>query len=134
MFDFYEKRKIRSFVYSKFSIGILIIFSILLSGSVYERFVVEREMKEKMLVKEEELELLKERAEVLKEKVDNLKNERGIEEELRSRFDVAKEGEQIVIIIDDNEESDIKTKDFSSPPGNDTTYEKKSFLEMFKFW
>ena len=128
MLDFHEKRKIRGLVYSRVSIGVILILAILLSFSVYERFVVEREMKEKMLEKESELEHLKGRAALLEEKVDHLQNERGIEEELRSRFDVAKDGEQVVIIVDDEEE------DLFENFATKTQEEQKSVWQMLKFW
>lgn len=132
MFDFHEKRKIKSIIYSKVSIGILLILSIPLSISVFERFSVEREMAGKREAKEAELESLKERAAVLKSKVEHLENDRGIEEELRSRFDVAKEGEQVVIILDD--ETDVKDlEDLSTPPGENTE-DEPSVWAFLKFW
>ncbi len=90
MFDFHEKRKIRSILYSKFTIGILLILVGFLLMSVYERYSVEREMAAKREAKERELHDLEYRAAVLESKVDDLRDARGVEEELRNRFDVAK--------------------------------------------
>jgi len=87
--------------------GIVVVLIVLLSMSVFERFSVEREMKERRMAEEEELQLLQERADALEEKVEHLQNTRGIEEELRNRFDVAREGEQVVIIVDDEDGRDI---------------------------
>jgi cell division protein FtsB len=130
MFDFHEKRKIRSLVYSKISIGIIVILAVLLSISTAERYSAERAMYQKRAEAEAELEALKLRAATLETQVNHLDNERGIEEELRSRFDVAKEGEQVVIIIDNSEEG--KTKNIATP--SDTKGGVKGFLSKFKFW
>ena len=133
MFDFHEKRKIKSVVYSKFSVAAILALSIALSFSVFERFTVEREMVHKKEAKEAELEALRERAAVLESKVEHLGNERGIEEELRSRFDVAKEGEQVVIILDD-EEADTDLEKLSQPPRETDDDEGGSFWKLLKFW
>jgi len=134
MFDFHEKRKIRSLIYSKFSIGIVVVLIVLLSMSVFERFSVEREMKERRMAEEEELQLLQERADALEEKVEHLQNTRGIEEELRNRFDVAREGEQVVIIVDDEDGREPSLDDLSQPPGSSNDDGGWYFLDFFKFW
>ncbi len=100
MFDFHEKRKIRSFLYSKVVVGVLFLATFLLSISVYDRYTVASDMKEKLEQKRSSLDELKERAAALESKVEYLENERGIEEELRNRFDVAREGEQVIILLD----------------------------------
>jgi cell division protein FtsB len=50
-----------------------------------------------------ELQVLEERKAKLEEKVEYLSNERGIEAEMRRNFDVALDGEQVVIILDKKE-------------------------------
>ena len=129
MFDFHEKIKIRGWLYSKTTISILFLLTILLSFSVYERFVVERHVAEKRAEREEDLHRLKERASVLEENLEHLGSERGMEEELRSRFDVAKEGEQVIILVEDEEESSVKTV-----PSSRKTQKEESFVERLKFW
>ena len=101
MFDFHEKRKIRSFLYSKTIFVLLLILVILLSISTYNRFTVAQETKKRLDERRIDLEALEIRADVLGSKVQYLENDRGVEEELRNRFDVAKEGEQVIIILDD---------------------------------
>jgi cell division protein FtsB len=128
MFDFHEKRKIRRVLYSKFFIAFLFLVAVVIGRSVYERYTVAKEMALKLENRTEELELLKTRAALLESNVEHLKNERGIEEELRSRFDVVKDGEQVVVILDDAAiaETDTRLKA--------TTTEEKNFFEMLKFW
>ncbi len=108
------------------------IITVALSVSAFERFKVERTMAEKREEREHELSREQARVEELKAEVEHLKDYRGIEEELRNRFDVAKEGERVVVIIDDDNASnstEINTKE--SP---EVEKSKKSFFEMFKFW
>lgn len=128
MFDFNEKRKIRTLLYSKVSIGILLILTVILGVSVFERFQVSREMANKKNVVEEELEVLKQKASTLEVRVKNLQNERGVEAELRKRFDVVKEGEQMIIILDEEaEENSLKKK-------TEDSIDDTSFIERLKFW
>ncbi len=105
MFDFHEKRRLKSYLYSKPTIAILFIAAGFLSFSVYTRFGVEREMAEKREVVAQELEALKVQANALESQVTHLKSERGIEEEIRNRYQVSKKGEQVVVVLDGEEKS-----------------------------
>ncbi|HEX4799491.1 MAG TPA: septum formation initiator family protein [Candidatus Paceibacterota bacterium] len=127
MFDFHEKRKLRRILFGKPFIFFLFFVSILLTVSVYHRFVASRDMRERLDVRKAELVELEMRAEALQAKVNHLSDERGVEEELRSRFDVAKEGEQVVILID---ERDNRTQATNSP----TTTHATTVTKQSGFW
>jgi cell division protein FtsB len=131
MFDFHEKRKIRRIVYSKFFISGVFIVAAFICMSTYERYTIEREMALKLHDRVVEFESLKMRASSLEADVEHLRNERGIEEELRSRFNVIKEGEQVVVIIDDEKE---KNEESSKETPETENEEKQSFFERLKFW
>ncbi len=133
MFDFHEKRKIRSIVYSKPVVAVLVIITVVLSFSVYHRYTVAEEMKHKLNVREDELHELEQRATVLESKVQYLRDERGIEEELRNRFDVVKEGEQVIILVDEPQGGEGK-REILPLEGKAPHAEDDSFLETFKFW
>lgn len=130
MFDFHEKRKIRKVLYSRPILVVLVILILWIGVSVYERFTIEREMAQKLESRKEELEALKQRALTLESEVGHMQNDRGIEEELRSRFDVVKEGEQVVIILDDADVSkgSTTTRNTREEPVRD------SFLGRMKKW
>lgn len=128
MLDFHEKRKLKSWIYSKPTAVLVLIAAVLLSFSVHERYVAERETARKSAERIEELRQLEERASVLDSEVRRLKSERGIEAEIRDRFEVAKKGEQVVIIVGDDE---IGT---NSEPAAETVEDGESFFDMFKFW
>ncbi len=127
MFDFHEKRRIRRYIYSKPVIGLIFLLSAVLTFSVYDRYVVSKEMQEKLGAKRTELKEIEMRAQALEAKVKYLSDERGIEEELRSRFDVAKEGEEVVILLDAKRGKD--TPSSSDQEGVTTANEKKK-----SFW
>ena len=99
MFDFHEKRKLKGYLYSKLTIVSLFLIAGFLSLSVYTRFGVEREMAEKRESVARELESLQTQANALEAQVHGLQSERGIEEEIRNRYQVSKKGEQVVVVL-----------------------------------
>lgn len=105
MARFGQKKKITEYLYSKPSIAVLIIIAGFLTVAVYQRYTVEREMAARKEAVEEEKADLLERKDQLQERVEYLSGDRGIEEEIRKHFDVAKEGEQVVIIVDKENEA-----------------------------
>lgn len=134
MFDFHEKRKIKSVLYSKPIIFTLFFIAIVMSVTVYDRYVVAKEMEEKLEARRTELEHLKQRAEVLDAKVKYLEDERGIEEELRNRFDVAREGEQVVVLVDPKTQGQKQASATPEEEHREQESEEKSFWESIMFW
>ena len=133
MFDFHEKRKIKSILYSKVVVGILLLIAVLLSVSVYNRFVAAKEMRVKLDSRRAALHELEQRAEMLRAKVEYLDNDRGIEEELRNRFDVAREGEKVIILVNKRKENESSTQEnFSNGPEGSEL--EKSTFDFLKFW
>lgn len=122
MASFGKKKKFTEYLYSKPSIFILLIVCIFLATAVYARFTIERSMIERKVEAEKERQMLLERKAELEERVEYLSGERGIEEEIRTHFDVAKDGEQVVIIVDKEEETVV------APPVKET--EKP----WYQFW
>ncbi len=100
MASFGKKKKFTEYLYSRPSIALLLVVIIFLSIAVFQRFTVERQMALRKIEMETERQELFERKALLENRVDYLSGERGIEEEIRKHFDVAKEGEQVVIIVD----------------------------------
>lgn len=109
MASFGKKKTITYYLYSKPVIAILVIIAGYMSFAVYHRFTVEREMAQRRYEVEEEKQELIQRKALLEKKVEYLSGDRGIEEEIRKHFDVAKEGEQVVIIVDKETEEKTPT-------------------------
>ncbi len=101
MLAFYQKRSWRAWLATPWFMALVGVVCLLLAFVVYDRYTIEREMAARRALAETELMALQARYTQLEEKVDYLKSERGIEAEMRRNFDVARPGEQVVIILDD---------------------------------
>lgn len=100
-------------MYNRVTLGIL--FSVLLfmvhsTWSVYDKKVESEEMKERSLAS---VSTLRVRSLELQEKIDSLSTEQGIEEEVRSKFSVAKDNENLVIIVKEESSSSVSVKNES---------------------
>ena len=97
---FQEKKMFQRVLYSR---PILVLLAVLLvvalnsTWKMYEKASLAREQKNRL---EKELEDLKARELDLEVKIANLKTARGLEEEIRGRFSVAKNGESVVVVVD----------------------------------
>jgi cell division protein FtsB len=125
MFDFHQKRKLRAILESRITWVVLLILTALMSVSAYDRYRIARDMAERRDVVERELDALYERKAELEKDVQYLNGERGIEAEMRRQFDVAKEGEQIVIIVEDDEKAE---------PTEIATTSPKEERPWYRFW
>ncbi len=84
-------------------------------------------MKERRIAAEQEAAALEARKAALEETVEYLSNERGIEAEMRRQFDVSLPGEQVVVIVE-NEQDKIQVEPLSS--STQSTGEKR----WYQFW
>jgi len=114
MFDFYQKRKIRSLVNSRYTQGFLLFLVLLVGWSAFVRFQIASEMSDRRELAAQEALLLRAQKDALQEQVDYLSNERGIEAEMRRQFDVALEGEQVVVIVEPEAGPEIQPLSASS--------------------
>ena len=104
MFDFYEKRKVRNIMFSKPVLVLLGIVVLLFVYSVWGAYQKESETREKWKNREEVLIELEGREKELSTEIDRLETEKGTEAEIRSKFEVAKEGEEVIVIVEPPEE------------------------------
>ena len=119
MREFQEKRKFKTIVYSAWLqaiLGIILLALIFPTVKVYKKSRISADKAEE--IKEEMAKLEKRNAELAAEAT-RLESESGEEGEIRKRFDVAKPGEKILVIVDKTDEdvkindADIKTGFFS---------------------
>jgi cell division protein FtsB len=95
-----EKYFIRKIVFRKISLIVLVIvFAIFASGTwnVYKKEEFARENRQ---MAEKELEDLRQRETALTEELTRLNTKRGLEEEIRQKFDVGRDGEQLIVLVD----------------------------------
>ncbi len=117
MFDFYEKRKIKQWLYSWPFIVILIIISVFLIHGVWGVYQQERLTRINKSQRLEYLKGLKTREDALQKEINHLNTKRGMEEEIRQKFEVAKNGEKVIVIVE--------------PPVSDSGVEDKRSSNIF---
>ena len=108
MREFQEKRKFKKIIYSgwlQIVLGIILLALIFPTVKVYKKSRISAQKSAE--IKEEIAKLEKRNAELAAEAA-RLESESGKEGEIRKRFDVAKPGEKIIVIVDKNSE-DVKT-------------------------
>lgn len=112
MLGFHEKRKIRNILYSKPVLVILGLVVLFFLSTVWGAFKKERDTQKIKEQRIEVLESLEEREGILSKEIDRLDTERGVEEEIRAKFEVARGGEGVIVIVNskDNEEASITPK------------------------
>ena len=110
---------------SRVTQGVLLGAAFLVLISAYNRYLIALDMAERRAVVESEITSLEERRESLEAEVKYLSNERGIEAEMRRQFDIAREGEQVVIILEDEIKAEGETVD-----GADSVTERP----WYRFW
>ena len=99
MLEFQEKRKLRQFMYSKpVLIGLLLVIAVVgkSTWSVYQKA---RESAANLQEAQKQLQVVADRQSALQAQVERLSTKRGIEEEVRSKFQVAKKGEEVAVIV-----------------------------------
>jgi cell division protein FtsB len=109
--DFHEKRRIKRILYSKPTLIILTLLVIWLFFAVWSIYKKERDTRLRRIEQREVLNELQGREKSLKEEIERLSTERGIEEEVRSKFEVGKEGEKVFIIVDNPEKENSPEDD-----------------------
>lgn len=110
MLDFHQKRKVRSLMYNRITLAILFVILVIVMHStwvVYRKKVESEEMKNISL---KSTEALRARNAELQYKIDRLSTRQGIEEEVRSKFSVAKDNENMVIIVQDESSTSERVK------------------------
>lgn len=125
MFDFYQKRKIKTILSSRIIQGLVLVVTLFVIWSAFERYQIAVQMAERRETMEQEAVALQARKDALETQVNYLSDERGIEAEMRRQFDVAKEGEKVVVIVDE-QSPDNKIEPLS------TSTPKKSWYEFWR--
>jgi cell division protein FtsB len=94
--------------------------------SAFGRYQTAVEMGERRLIIEQEAAALEARRDDLMKQVEYLSDDRGIEAEIRRQFDVAREGEKVVVIV----ESEAEEAPLTIPVDSTSTTEKR----WYEFW
>jgi len=104
MLDFYQKRKLRTVMNSRWTQGFLGLLAFIMLWNAFERYTIADMMSERRELVEMEAAALQSQKETLEAQVQYLRDDRGIEAEMRRQFDIALPGEEVVVILEDQEE------------------------------
>jgi len=100
MREFQERRLTRRITQSRF-IGVVIFLALaLLLKGTYSVYLKYRESSARRAVAEGQLRDLENRQAALSETIDKLATEKGVDEEIRRQLNMAKEGEEVALIVD----------------------------------
>lgn len=106
MLEFQQKRRLRRILYSKVTLVLLFALLLLFGRSTFSLWEKQREAERGLSAMEGERAALELKGKSLAARIAALKTERGIEEAIREKFKVAKEGEGVVVVIDPKEKED----------------------------
>lgn len=125
LLDFQQKNKLRNLLFSKFFLVLLFIVFIFLAYSTFSVYLKMKESSDKKQKVINEMIVLEEKNRLLENKINELNSPSGIEREIRDKFAVAKNGEKVVVIVEDKESTSTEVYK------EKTTWQK--VLEFFGF-
>lgn len=97
-----KSNKMRSIIKSKLSLLVLVIFAVLLINASWKMYKKSVDAKKYMYAVEEEFYSLEKQYKDVNEDLQYIKSGTGFEKEVRSKFDLGKEGEKAIMIIEDD--------------------------------
>lgn len=100
MKDFHEKKKQPRRVYPKVLLLVMFIAFIFLTKGVFSVFSKEKESRVEIARVQNQKNELQKRYDVIAAQNESLKSDEGVEAEIRSKFDVVKEGEGVIVIVE----------------------------------
>jgi len=106
MREFKQRQKIKSRIYSKYTIAFLFLVLVLLLNGTWGIFQKMTESKGKLEASEDRYESVKKRHEALDSQIKHLGTETGLEEEIRTRYNLSREGENVIVLVDNKDASD----------------------------
>lgn len=114
----------QALLHSRLTLLILLVLIVMISFAVYDRYVIEREMANRRETKEMQLQAMEEKRDELKKRVEYLKGDEGIESEIRKYFDVALEGEKVVVLIGKSDSEDQDNSANKVLPAEESWWDK----------
>ena len=95
-----KPQKATRFFFHPVVLAILALLTVYFASSVFQIARKSKEAKENRMLAANELEKLEERQQVLSAEIARLETEEGVEEALREKFRIMKEGEGVIVIVD----------------------------------
>jgi len=114
MRDFKRRKLVRNIIYSPLTASVLFVLIFFVGHASVKLFRTYLDTKQDYEVASSAFEELRHREENIEQKIEKLGTERGVEEEIRSKFGFVKEGEEVVIIVEppiSKENSNVQKED-----------------------
>mgnify|MGYP001558245715 CR=1 FL=1 len=125
MINFQQKRRLRNILHSRPVLVFLGILIIIFAWSVFDFMEKMRVTIENRKIVENKVLELEKKKEKLSSDINKLNTQGGVEESIRLKFGLAKEGEDVIVIVEDKNKPDAEV---TSPEGF------FSFLFFWKNW
>ena len=109
MLDFQQKRKIKAILYNRITVGFLLVIILFVIHSTWVVYRKDMESKELKKISEAHVSELNQRNDEIQSKIDKLATPVGVEEEIRSKFSVAKDGENVVVVVPSEDSNNVAT-------------------------
>ncbi len=126
--DFRERSQVRRALYSIPMMGVILILLVIAVQGAWGMYEKHLDARGKESQVREELAALNAREAELRTDIEQLSSERGIEAEIRERFMVAKEGEQVIVLTDEQ----AAATEVPSVTVPDSIEEKKGILDWLR--
>lgn len=95
-----NRQKFRKRLYSVPALAVLLVITVMLVKGAYSILLTERESARDARLLAEEVDALALREQVLKEAIEKLETPEGVEEEIKSKYNVARAGEMVAVVVD----------------------------------
>ncbi len=110
--EFQEKRRLKNILYSKLTLVLLLILTIILIKAVWGVHKKQDLTKDNLAKTATVYQGLQAREKMLSSEIERLKTESGTEEEIREKYGLVKPGEEVIVVVDDPDQDSGPT---SSP-------------------
>jgi len=132
MSNYNKKSKWKKFLHSPLFLIIFFVIIVFFTGTVYDLYQKNKEITVSKNKSLHELNTLKEKENTLKTELDSLGTDRGIEETIREKYRVVKNGEELIVIPEDKMPASAGAA--SDPIPTQTEEKKSSFWSFMKEW
>ncbi len=112
MREFQDKKKNRKRLYSIWSLLALLVVLVFFGKGVVSAYEKERSTKEELNRLAAQKADIESRYDNISKEIDTLKTSEGMESAIRQKFDVAKKGEGVIVVVDKTIEMPVEKKGF----------------------
>ena len=127
MARFEKRRKMHSMLYNRITVVLLVVVILLLGFSVFSVFQKRQEALDNAKAAELKVQTLSQEETKTQEEINTLNTDEGVEAALRNEYQVSKDGEGLVVVVNKDPQ---KISPVVSPPPPQTWWQK--ILSFFK--